>query len=88
MDRNALFYSGKDLHMVAQRWSPALPPMPELRCERMADVVLLAKLRNKEPAKIDVRFTDTKTAYVTIFEDKPAGYGWSGANSVGKADDD
>ncbi len=64
----------------------ALPPMPELRCERVTDVTLLAKLHNVEPAKIETRLADANTAYVAIFEDEPAGYGWSGANSVGVSD--
>jgi hypothetical protein len=32
---------------------PPLPPLPELRCERVTDVALLAKLHNVEPAKIE-----------------------------------
>lgn len=65
---------------------PPLPPLPELRCERVTDVALLAKLHNVGPVKIETRLADANTAYVAIFEDEPAGYGWSGANSVGVAD--
>ena len=41
---------------------PRLPPLPELRCERVTDVPLLAKLNNLEPAKIETRLADANTA--------------------------
>lgn len=65
---------------------PPLPPLPEFRCERVADVSLLADLHRADTAKIEARLEDANTAYVAFVEDKPAGYGWSGANSVGVAD--
>jgi GNAT superfamily N-acetyltransferase len=46
----------------------------------------LAKLHQVEPARIEMRLADANTAYVAMFEDEPAGYGWSGAHSVGVAD--
>ncbi len=65
---------------------PPLPPLPEFRFERVADVPLLSKLHHLEPAKIEARLNDANTAYVAYIEDQPAGYGWSGANSVGVGD--
>ncbi|HRQ38657.1 MAG TPA: GNAT family N-acetyltransferase [Chloroflexota bacterium] len=62
---------------------PLLPRLPDFRCERIADVPLLSKLHNLEPAKIEARLNDANTAYVAYIEDQPVGYGWSGANSVG-----
>ena len=51
---------------------PPLPPLPGLRCERVTDVALLAKLHHVEPVKIETRLADANTAYVAIFEDEPA----------------
>lgn len=65
---------------------PPLRPMPEFRCERVAEVPLLARLHKLEPSKIEARLEDANTAYVAYFNDEPAGYGWSGAKSVGVAD--
>jgi GNAT superfamily N-acetyltransferase len=65
---------------------PPLPPLPDFRCEPVADVPLLAGLHNVESAKIEERMVDANTAYVAFIADEPAGYGWSGANSVGVAD--
>ena len=65
---------------------PPLPPLPDFRFERVVDVPLLARLLNVEPIKIEKRLADANSAYVAFIEDEPAGYGWSGANSVGVAD--
>lgn len=65
---------------------PALPPLPQLRCESVVDVPFLAELHQDEPAKIETRLADANTAYVAFIGDEPAGYGWSGAWSVGVAD--
>lgn len=65
---------------------PPLRPLPEFRCKRVADVPLLARLHNLEPAKIEARLEDANTAFVAYLKDAPAGYGWSGAKSVGVAD--
>jgi GNAT superfamily N-acetyltransferase len=65
---------------------PPLLPLPEFHCERVADVPLLADLHKVNLAKIETRLSDANTAYVAYLEDEPAGYGWSGANSVGVAD--
>lgn len=65
---------------------PSLPPLPDFRCEPVVDVPLLARLHQVDPIKIEARLADANTAYVAFIEDEPAGYGWSGANSVGVAD--
>lgn len=65
---------------------PALPPLPDFRCERVVDVPLLAKLHRVEAKKIEDRLADANSAYVAFIENEPTGYGWSGANSVGVAD--
>jgi GNAT superfamily N-acetyltransferase len=65
---------------------PLLPSLPDFRCEPVADVPLLTKLLNVEATKIEARLADANTAYVAFIQDEPAGYGWSGANSVGVGD--
>lgn len=65
---------------------PPLAPLPELHCEPVADVALLARLHDLTPEKIETRLADANTAYVAFFEDEPTGYGWSGANAVGVGD--
>ncbi|MFO7679122.1 MAG: GNAT family N-acetyltransferase [Chloroflexota bacterium] len=78
MARTYTWWRGDDL--------PALPPLPDFRCERVVDVTLLARLHKVESAKIEERLADANTAYVAFIADEPAGYGWSGANSVGVGD--
>lgn len=78
MARAYTWWRGDDL--------PALPPLPDFRCERVVDVPLLARLHKVESAKIEERLADANTAYVAFIADEPAGYGWSGANSVGVGD--
>lgn len=65
---------------------PLLPSLPDFRCEPVTDVPLLTKLLNVEATKIEARLADANTAYVAFIQDEPAGYGWSGANSVGVGD--
>lgn len=65
---------------------PPSPPLPDFRCEPVVDVPLLARLHKVEATKIEERLADANTAYVAFIENEPAGYGWSGANSVGVAD--
>ena len=45
---------------------PALPPLPDFRCQRVDDVQLLAGLRNVGPQAIETRLATENNAYVAF----------------------